>query len=47
MLRSMERSPKPIGAWTPVCFESQTVAHLQQRESTLRTKHPTLRLASC
>jgi ParB/RepB/Spo0J family partition protein len=28
----------------PVCFEGKTVAHLQQRESALRTEHPTLRL---
>lgn len=28
----------------PVCFEGKTVAHLQQRETALRTEHPTLRL---
>jgi ParB/RepB/Spo0J family partition protein len=28
----------------PVCFEGKAVAHLQQRESALRTDHPTLRL---
>lgn len=28
----------------PLCFEGKTVAHLQRRESELRTEHPTLRL---